>query len=388
MGPSARFPHHFVNEGPYDLEPPMFNGSTNVSKTSLGNGSSGSGGSLTVNYLPSKFASGLLSPAPARRRKVKGSALFDPGVPKQGGGVEAFRSGEPRMPGEMDDDYDGVDRSRIFGRSKRSRKLRWNKFKWWLFVANLALTTWSITGLILCLLTWFNIFPHAPIILVGNTTELILCTLVSSLAILTSLIGFAGILLNNRSFLAVYTFLTWIVFALLLAPGYYTFRRRRLNLEGKINQQWSQALGAEGRLRIQDQLGCCGYYSPFVEATVSQTCYARSVLPGCKLRYLQFQRMALSRFYAAVFGVVPLQMAIMLAGLLCSNHVTYRFGKGMMPKAYRLSVGSMAVIMESYANQLAEQYGSDVASDVLAKSRSNLSLSQSSELAAPRTLRC
>lgn len=59
--------------------------------------------------------------------------------------------------------------------------------------------------------------------------------------------------------------------------------------------------------------------------------------------------MALSRFYAAVFGVVPLQMAIMLAGLLCSNHVTYRFGKGMMPKAYRLSVGSMAVIMESYA---------------------------------------
>lgn len=41
-----------------------------------------------------------------------------------------------------------------------------------------------------------------------------------------------------------------------------------------------------------------------------------------------------------------------------------------------------------FGSQLAEQYGSDVASDVLAKSRSNLSLSQSSELAAPRTLRC
>ena len=37
------------------------------------------------------------------------------------------------------------------------------------------------------------------------------------------------------------------------------------------------------------------------------------------------------------------------AGLLCSNHVTYRFGKGMTPKAYRLDMSSMAVIMDNYA---------------------------------------
>lgn len=82
----------------------------------------------------------------------------------------------------------------------------------------------------------------------------------------------------------------------------------------------------------------------------------------------------------------------MFAGLLCSNHVTYRFGKGMMPKAYRLSMNSMALIMDNYAkfvlslfflmkrrvnvlfffspsdSQLAEQYGSDVASEILARS--------------------
>jgi len=34
----------------------------------------------------------------------------------------------------------------------------------------------------------------------------------------------------------------------------------------------------------------------------------------------------------------------------------------------------MAVIMDNYANQLAEQYGGDVASEVLASSRSNLQL--------------
>ena len=39
----------------------------------------------------------------------------------------------------------------------------------------------------------------------------------------------------------------------------------------------------------------------------------------------------------------------MITGLLCSNHVTYRFGKGMMPKACRLSLSSMAIIMDKYA---------------------------------------
>jgi len=65
---------------------------------------------------------------------------------------------------------------------------------------------------------------------------------------------------------------------------------------------------------------------------------------------------------------------VIITGLLCSNHITFRFGKGMMPKAYRLSMNSMAVIMDNYANQLAEQYGPDVASDVLNRSRSNLGL--------------
>lgn len=169
------------------------------------------------------------------------------------------------------------------------------------------------------------------------------------MGVLTSLIGWAGILLNNRSFLAWYTFLLWITFALLVTPGYITYKKRTFNLEGKINAQWSRDLGLEGRLRVQDQLNCCGYFNPFVEATVSQTCYARSVLPGCKGSYIKFERTVLERWYACVFGVVPVQIAIMVAGLLCSNHVTYRWGKGMMPKAYRLNMNSMAVIMDNYA---------------------------------------
>ncbi|EGN93549.1 hypothetical protein SERLA73DRAFT_115563 [Serpula lacrymans var. lacrymans S7.3] len=328
--------------------------------------------SLSVNYLPSKFSSTLLSPR-ARKRKGKG---VDALIPKRGGGREAFKSSEARMPAEGDEDYDGVTGKWFGGKEGGHTKprLRWNKFKWALFIANVFLSAYALCGLIFCLCTWFDVFERADIVRVGNRTELIISTTAAALAVVTSLIGWAGILLNNRSFLAVYTFLLWICFALLVTPGYLTYKQRTFNLEGKVNSQWSRDLGAEGRLRIQNRLHCCGYFSPFVEATVSQTCYARSILPGCKQPYLNFERHVLTLWYTIAFALVPLQIAIIVAGLLCSNHVTYRFGKGMMPKAYRLSMNSMAVIMDNYANQLAEQYGSDVASDVMTRSRSNLQL--------------
>jgi hypothetical protein len=174
-------------------------------------------------------------------------------------------------------------------------------------------------------------------------------TLASSLGVLTSLIGWAGILLNNRAFLAIYTFLLWVVFGLLVTPGYITYKFRTFALEGKLNEMWSRDLGADGRLRIQDALGCCGYNSPFTEASVSQTCYSRSTLAGCKNAFLKFERQTLERWYIVAFGLVPVHIGIIIAGLLCSNHVTYRYGKGMMPKAYQLSMNSMAVIMDNYA---------------------------------------
>ncbi|KAH9854490.1 tetraspanin Tsp2 [Lenzites betulinus] len=324
--------------------------------------------SLSVNYLPSKFSNTMLAGGIKRR---KGKGMDDLHIPKRGGGREAFRANESRMPGDGDDDYDGVN----FGQQKgRKGRLRWNRFKWVLFVANTIFSAYTLTGLIACLLIWFNVWTHADIIRVGNKPELIISTVAASLGVLTSLIGWSGILLNNRAFLAVYSFLLWICFALLVTPGYITYKKRTFNLEGKINAQWSRDLGLDGRLRIQNQLHCCGYFNPFIEATVSQTCYARSLLPGCKGPYIQFERTVLERWYAVVFGVVPVQIGIMVAALLCSNHVTYRFGKGMMPKAYRLNMNSMAVIMDNYANQLAEQYGNDVASEVMARSRSNLQL--------------
>jgi len=327
--------------------------------------------SLSVNYLPTKFSDAVLYNG-LKRRNGKGSPLE---LPKRGGGREAFRSGESRMPGDGDEDYDGV-QSAWFAKDGGHKKprLRWNRFKVILFISNFLFSAYSLAGLIFLLCTWFDVWTHADVVRVGNRTELIFSTTAAAFGIVTSLVGWAGILLNNRSFLAVYTFFLWICFALLVTPGYLTYKKRTYNLEGKINAQWSQMLGVGGWLRVQNQLKCCGYFSPFVEAAVSQTCYSRSVLPGCKGPYIDFERFVLERWYTIVFGLVPFQIFVIVVGLLCSNHITYRFGKGMMPKAYRLSMNSMAVIMDNYANQLAEQYGADVASEVIARSRSNLQL--------------
>jgi len=219
---------------------------------------------------------------------------------------------------------------------------------------------YSLVGLIMCLLTWFNIWSRADIVRTGNRPELVISTLATSIGVFTSMIGWSGIVLNNRSFLAIYNLFLWITFIFLLVPGYLSYKRHTFNLEGKINAQWSRDLGPEGRLRVQNVLRCCGYYSPFVEATVSQTCYSRSILPGCKLRYLQFERMALRKWYTVVFSIVPVHIGIIVAGLLCSNHVTYRFGKGMMPKAYRLDISSLAVIADQYVGYVADSFFSSL----------------------------
>lgn len=197
-------------------------------------------------------------------------------------------------------------------------------------------------------------------------------TIAACLSVFTALLGFSGLFLNSRPFLAVYVVLLWVCLAFIVAPGYITYKRHTFNLEGKINQQWSQSLGTVGRLRIQDALRCCGYFSPSSEATVSPLCYPRSVEDGCKNKYLKLERAVTRTWYTVSFSLVPAHIFIILAGLLCSNHVTYRFGKGLTPKRYRLDLDSMAIIMNDYASQIANQYGPGVAQDALERSSLHL----------------
>ncbi|KAF7292567.1 hypothetical protein MIND_01154000 [Mycena indigotica] len=321
--------------------------------------------SLSINYVPNKFSDVLISGARRRRRGPNREGRIKEPVMARGGGVDAFRRGEARVADDRDDLRPPEGRRGWLDRS--DPESRWTRFKWVLFVFNAVYTLLAMGALLVCILVWLDIFDRADVLRVANHTPLVFSTLAAAVALLTSVFGWAGVMLNNRSFLAIYNVLLWLSFALLLVPGYLTYKFSALNLEGKLNFQWSESFDITARRRVQNALHCCGYFSPFVEASISSTCYARSLLPGCKAPYFRFERHALRSWYIAVFTSAGFTVLTIVAGLLCSNHVTYRFGKGMMPKAYRLDDTAMGVIMDAYAAQLADEYGVDAAARALAQ---------------------
>lgn len=170
MTANTNYPTDSHINGVENLEPPMpsfMAGADNVNNSGNNSNTSSRGGSptllpshtvnvndrlssenssvsLTVNYLPSKFPSSILNAGGARRRKRKKDEMQPSlGIPKVGGGVDAFRHGEARMAIEGDEDYDGIQlQGRLFGQTSieegKKRKMRWNKFKWALFITNLS----------------------------------------------------------------------------------------------------------------------------------------------------------------------------------------------------------------------------------------------------------
>jgi hypothetical protein len=172
---------------------------------------------------------------------------------------------------------------------------------------------------------------------VADGDLLILITWSASMLLFTALLGVTGTLLNSRPILAVYTLLLWPAFISLLSVGYVAYKRDTFSLDHKLNLSWSRRFNSLDRLRIQDSLQCCGFYSTLHAITPSKRCYLRSPLPGCKRNFYNFEHQNLSRIWRAAFALVPLHMFNLAIALLCSNHTTNMFGKGITPKQYRLS---------------------------------------------------
>ena len=173
--------------------------------------------------------------------------------------------------------------------------------------------------------------------IVADGDLLILITWAASMLLLTALLGISGTLLNSRPILAVYTVLLWPAFISLLSVGYVAYKRDTLSLDHKLNLSWSRHYNPLGRLRIQDSLHCCGFYSTLHATSPSKLCYLRAPLPGCKGNLYNFEHQNLSRIWTAVFALVPLHIVNLVVALLGANHTTNTFGKGITPKQYRLS---------------------------------------------------
>ncbi|OZJ06427.1 hypothetical protein BZG36_00460 [Bifiguratus adelaidae] len=223
------------------------------------------------------------------------------------------------------------------------KRMRWTKHKWLLLFANTLLFIYGLGCVILALLTYFQLYLRAPVVIVSEETLLILATVAGSICLFTSLLGYAGIMLNNRSILTLYNLMLWPCFAMIASVGYVAYKRQRWNLPGKLSFQWHFQFSAADRYIVQTNLHCCGYktFSDFPER--SNKCYPRTLLPGCQFKYQQFQRMLLTDAYIVAFSVVPAHMFVIIVALMCGNHVNRQFGKNLPPKIYRVDP-SVAVI--------------------------------------------
>ncbi|KAE8258502.1 hypothetical protein A4X13_0g1648 [Tilletia indica] len=219
------------------------------------------------------------------------------------------------------------------------RKARWNIFKWVLFISTIVIFAYGTAGLVASLLTWSRSWGHADVTVVADTDILIFITLASFLCVLTSVVGLCGAILNNRPILALYAFLLWPTFISMMVVGYSTYKRANLRLDRKLNMAWSRYYTDLDRLRLQNNLHCCGFYSPLHEATFSRSCYPRTTLPGCKGKLFRYERSALRTIYRIVFTLVFVHLGAIAASLICANHVNEQFGKGLTPRAYRLDMG-------------------------------------------------
>lgn len=154
---------------------------------------------------------------------------------------------------------------------------------------------------------------------------------------LASLVGITGTLLNSRPILAVYVLLLFPSFLSFVSVGYLAYKKANFSLDAKVSEAWHLWYSPSARSILQGALGCCGWSGPLHGAVASGLCYARSPLPGCHGPLVYFERDTLSSAAATVFSLVPVHLANIFAGLLCANHVTDRFGKGITPRRYRLT---------------------------------------------------
>lgn len=229
---------------------------------------------------------------------------------------------------------------------------KWTAHKWCLVVSVASVFVCGAVGLTLSVLTWFAAYPAAPVLLVTDRPLIVVLTFASSLLLLASILGFTGALLNARPILAVYALLLLPSFIAGVSAGYIAYHKLAYSLDRKLSQAWNdERYDAASRLLIQSALQCCGWVSPLHSshaAAPSGTCYPLSALPGCRAPLAAFERGALGAVCRAVFALfVPLHLANVFAALLCANHVSRRFGKGVTPARYRLTRDDVAEILRS-----------------------------------------
>ncbi|KAF9321513.1 hypothetical protein BGZ91_004512 [Linnemannia elongata] len=198
---------------------------------------------------------------------------------------------------------------------------RWTRSKWILLLSALLLLGYSAAILYFSLSYIIQNVPGSPVVMEFHSNIVYLSLAGAVFGIATALVGLVGIFRENRIWLSYYTIVLWPVFALYIAVGYIAFRRAKLHLRAHIKEEWINSYSREQRLLVQRNLFCCGFQDSTYFAAYDMRCFPTTTLPGCEHKYSLFEKDLLTTLWTWSFTVAPVHLFVMIAALLCSNHV-------------------------------------------------------------------
>ncbi|KAK3808366.1 MAG: hypothetical protein J3Q66DRAFT_354615 [Benniella sp.] len=197
----------------------------------------------------------------------------------------------------------------------------WTRSKWILLLSTLLLLGYSSAALAISLGYVLGHHENAVVVMEFHDNLVYITLAASIVGILSALVGLVGIFRDNRVWLSWYNLMLWPVFALYVSVGYIAFRRAKNHLRAHLKDEWIHSYTREQRLLVQRNLKCCGYQAPTYYGEYDLRCFPMTHLPGCQHKYNLYEDRLLTTCWNASFILVPFQLFVMIAALLCSNHV-------------------------------------------------------------------
>ncbi|CAO3569665.1 unnamed protein product [Mortierella alpina] len=197
----------------------------------------------------------------------------------------------------------------------------WTKSKWILLLSALLLLSYSGAAFAVSLGYILGHFEYSAVVMEFHHNLIYISLAGSCVGIFSALVGLIGIFRENRIWLSWYNLMLWPVFALYLSVGYIAFRRSKNHLRAHLKDEWVHSYSRDQRLLVQRHLKCCGYQDSTYFGEYDLRCFPMINLPGCQHKYNLYEDKLLTTCWTASFALAPLQLFVMIAALLCSNHV-------------------------------------------------------------------
>ncbi|KAG0290952.1 hypothetical protein BGZ96_005605 [Linnemannia gamsii] len=197
----------------------------------------------------------------------------------------------------------------------------WTRSKWVLLFSAVLLLGYSGALFAVSLGYMLGHFEYSAVVMEFHSNLIYLAMGGSILGMICALVGLIGIFKENRIWLSWYTIVLWPVFAIYISVGYIAFRRAKNHLRVHLKDEWIHSYSREQRLLVQRQLKCCGFQDPTYFGEYDLRCFPMINLPGCLHKYNLYEDKVLTTAWTISFSLAPVQLFVMIAALMCSNHV-------------------------------------------------------------------